>query len=147
MEQVDDEPITRAAVAIPARQLLAQHSAMRNIIGQLGRSAAPAPVPFFGSGFGVALLAELKSVKPVWLLIEIAKASQSRIGKPDLLGAAVLWTREHSPSGRNPVMVLTDRISERGAAESLGFVERWTCGGRRPWWLGGAGPVVRAFSA
>ena len=32
VEQVDDEPITRAAAAIPAGQLLAQHSAMHKII-------------------------------------------------------------------------------------------------------------------
>jgi len=134
VEQLNDGPITRAVTAIPAGQLSAQQSQLRNVIRQLGRPAAPPPVPVFG--FGEVLLAELKSVKPAWLLIEISKSSQNPLGNPALLGAALQWAHENSEPARDPVMVLTDTMPERRAAESLGFVERRTWGRRWPWWLG-----------
>lgn len=145
VEQVDDGPITRAATAIPVRQLSPQHSALRNVIRQLGRPAVPPPVPVFG--FGEVLLAELKSVEPVWLLIEISKASQNPMGDPALLRAALDWARAHSEPARDPVMVLTDTMPERRAAEILGFVERRTWGRRWPWWLGVAAPVAWQIGA
>jgi hypothetical protein len=145
VEQVDDGPVIRAATAIPAGHLSSQHSMLRNVIRQLGRPATPPPVPVFG--FGEVLLAELKSVRPLWLLIEISKASQNRMGDPALLGAALQWSREHSEPARDPVMVLTDTMPERRAAESLGFVERRTWGLPWPWWLGVAAPVACTFSA
>jgi FXSXX-COOH protein len=145
VEQVDGGPIIRAVTAIPAGQLAASHSGLREVIRRLGRPAAPPPVPVFG--FGEVLLAELKLVRPVWLLIEISKASQNRTGDPALLGAALQWARENSEPARDPVMVLTDTMPERRAAESLGFVERRTWGRRWPWWLGVAAPVARSSDA
>jgi hypothetical protein len=134
VEQANDGPITRAVTAIPAGQVSAQQSQLRNVIRQLGRPAAPPPVPVFG--FGEVLLAELRSVKPAWLLIEISKSSQNPLGDPALLEAALHWAHENSEPARDPVMVLTDTMPERRAAESLGFVERRTWGRRWPWWLG-----------
>jgi hypothetical protein len=134
VEQLNGGPITRAVTAIPAGELSAQQSQLRNVIRQLGRPAAPPPVPVFG--FGEVLLAELRSVKPAWLLIEISKSSQNPLGNPALLGAALQWAHENSEPARDPVMVLTDTMPERRAAESLGFVERRTWGRRWPWWLG-----------
>jgi hypothetical protein len=143
VEQVDGGPISRAVTAIPAGRL--QHSVLRDVIRQVGRPATPPPTPVFG--FGEVFLAEVKAVKPVWLLIEISKASQNQVGDPGLLGVALAWAREHSEPERDPVMVLTDTIPERRAAESLGFVERRTWGRHWPWWLGVAAPVVRLFDA
>jgi len=145
VEQVVDGPIIRAAAAVPAEQVLSHHSILQTAIRALAGPAVPPPVPVLG--FGEVLRAELTSVKPVWLVIEFSKASQSRLGDPALLGAALEWTREHSEPMRDPVMVLTDTMSERRAAESLGFIERRAWGRRRPWWLGVAGPVAHAFSA
>jgi hypothetical protein len=145
VEQVDGGPISRAVTAIPAGRL--QHSVLRDVIRQVGRPATPPPMPVFGFGFGEVLLAEVKAVKPVWLLIEISKASQNQLGDPGLLGVALVWAREHSEPERDPVMVLTDTIPERRAAQSLGFVERRTWGRHWPWWLGVAAPVVRLFDA
>jgi hypothetical protein len=145
VEQVDGGPIIRAVTAVPAGQLSESNSGLREVIRRLGRPAAPPPVPVFG--FGEVLLAELKLVRPVWLLIEISKASQNRTGDPALLGAALKWAREHSEPARDPVMVLTDTMPERRAAESLGFVERRTWGRRWPWWLGVASPVARSSDA
>lgn len=145
VEQVDGGPIIRAVTAIPAGQLSSEGSHLRNDIRQLGRPVTPPPVPVFG--FGEILLAELKSVSPAWLLIEISKASQNRVGDPALLAAALHWAREHSEPARDPVMVLTDTMPERRAAESLGFVERRTWGRRWPWWLGVAPPSASAFGA
>ena len=143
VEQVDGGPIVCAVTAIPAGQL--QHSVPRDVIRQVGRPASPPPVPVFG--FGEVLLAEVKSVKPVWLLIDISKASQSRMRDPALLGTALQWAREHSQPALDPVMVLTDTMPERRAAESLGFVERRTWGRCWPWWLGVAAPVTCTFDA
>jgi hypothetical protein len=145
VEQVGDGPIIRAAAAVPAEQVLAQRPVLRTVIRAPGRSAGRPAAPVFE--FGEVLLAELKSVKPVWLLIEFSKASQGRMADPALLGAALEWTRDHSEPARDPVMVLTDTMSERRAAESLGFIECRSWGRRRPWWLGVAGPVARACSA
>jgi hypothetical protein len=145
VERVDDGPIIRAVTAIPAVQLSAQPSVLRDVIRRLGRPVASPPVPVFG--FGEVLIAELKSVKPVWLLIEISKASQNLMGDPALLGAALQWAREHSEPARDPVMVLTDTMPERRAAESLGFVERRTWGRRWPWWLGVASPLACVLQA
>lgn len=145
VEQVGDGPIIRAAAAIPAGQLLAQQSKLRDVIRRLGRAAAPPPVPVFG--LGEVLLAELRSVKAVWLLIEISKASKKPMGGPALLGVALHWVREHSEPDRDPVMVVTDTMSECRAAESLGFVERRMRGRHWPWWLGVAAPVARSFDA
>jgi FXSXX-COOH protein len=139
VEELDDGPIVRAVTAIPARELAGPHSVLREVIRRLGRPAAPPPIPVFG--FGEVLLAELKSVKPVWLLIEISRESHHTMGDPALLAAALDWAREHSVPARDPVMVLTDTMPERRAAESLGFVERRTWGRRWPWWLGVAAPL------
>jgi hypothetical protein len=79
------------------------------------------------------------------LLIEVSKASQNPAGDPGLHGAALAWAREQPAS--DPVMVLTDTIPERRAAESLGFVECHTWGRRWPWWLGVAAPVGWLFDA
>jgi hypothetical protein len=145
VEQMDGGPIIRAVTAIPAEQLSLQHSRLRDAIRRLGRPAAPPPLPVFG--FGEVLLAELKSVKPAWLLMEISKASQNQMGDPALLETALQWARENSEPARDPVMVLTDTMPERRAAESLGFVERRTWGRHWPWWLGVAAPLVRTFGA
>lgn len=145
VEQVDGGPIIRAVTAIPARQLWQQHSVLRDVIRKIGRPVAPPAVPVFG--FGEVLLAELKSVKAVWLLIEISKASQNRMGDPALLGAALQWAREHSEPALEPVVVLTDTMPERAAAESLGFVERRTWGRHWPWWLGVVTPMALMFVA
>jgi hypothetical protein len=145
VEQMDGGPIIRAVTAIPAGQLSSEGSPLRNDIRQLGRPVAPPPVPVFG--FGEILLAELKLVGPAWLLIEISKASQNLTGDPALLAVALHWAREHSEPARDPVMVLTDTMPERRAAESLGFVERRTWGRRWPWWLGVTPSVARAFGA
>ena len=142
---VDDEPIARAVTAIPAGELLSAHSGLREAIRRLGRPAAPPPVPVFG--FGEVLLAEVKLVRPVWLLIEISKPSQNLTGDPALLGAALDWARGRSGASGDPVMVLTDTMPERRAAERLGFVERRTWGRRWPWWLGVAAPVERSSGA
>jgi hypothetical protein len=127
--------------AIPAGQL--QPSVLRDVIRQVGRQALPPPVPVFGFGFGFGfgevLLAEVKSVKPVWLLIEISNASQNRMGILPYL-ARRCSGRGSTRTLRFPVMVLTDTMPERRAAENLGFVERRTWGRRWPWWLGGGGP-------
>lgn len=143
VEQVDGGSICRAVTALPAERL--KHSGLRDVIRQIGRPALPPAVPVFG--FGEVLLAEVKSVKPGWLLIEISKASQNPAGDPGLLGAALAWAREQSEPASEPVMVLTDTIPERRAAESLGFVERRTWGRRWPWWLGVAAPVACLFDA
>jgi hypothetical protein len=45
------------------------------------------------------------------------------------------------------VMVLTDTMPERRAAENLGFVERRTWGRRWPWWLGVGAPAACTFDA
>src|SRR5450631_1603106 len=141
VEQVGDGPITRAVTAIPAGELLSPHSMLRDVIRRLGRPAAPPPVPVFG--FGEVLLAELKLVRPAWLLIEVSKPSQNPLGSPALLEAALVWARESSEPAPAPVMVLTDTMPERRAAESLGFVERRTWGRRWPWWLGVAPMLAR----
>lgn len=145
VEQRDNGPITRAVTAIPARELTVPHSVLRDAIRRLGRPTAPPPVPVFG--FGEVLLAELKSVRPMWLLIEISRESQNPAGDPALLAAGLQWAREHSEPALDPLMVLTDTMPERRAAESLGFVERRTWGRRWPWWLGVAAPVARASGA
>ena len=145
VEQPDEGPIARAVTAIPAGELLSQHSVLRDVIRRLGRPVAPPPVPVFG--FGEVLLAELKLVRPVWLLTEISKPSQNVSGDPALLGTALRWAREHSEAAGEPVMVLTDTMPERRAAESLGFVERRTWGRRWPWWVGVAAPVARSSGA
>jgi FXSXX-COOH protein len=145
VEQMDDGPIARAVTAVPAGELLSPHSVLRDVIRRLGRPADPPPVPVFG--FGEVLLAELKLVRPVWLLIEISKPSQNRIGDPALLGTALRWARERSEPAGDPVMVLTDTMAERRAAEDLGFVERRTWGRHWPWWLGVVAPVARSSDA
>jgi len=79
VEQVGDGPIIRAAAAVPAEQVLAQRPVLRTVIRALGRSTVPPSAPVFG--FGEVFLAELMSVKPVWLLIEFSKALQGRMGE------------------------------------------------------------------
>ena len=145
VEQLDNGPILRAVTAIPTRELTGPHSALHDVIRRLGRPTTPPPVPVFG--FGEVLLAELKSVRPVWLLIEISRESQNLDGDPALLAASLKWAREGSESALDPVMVLADTMPERRAAESLGFVERRTWGRRWPWWLGVAAPVASASDA
>ncbi len=145
VEQIDNGPILRALTAIPARELTAQHSALRDVIRRVGRRTAPSPAPVFG--FGEVLLAELDRVRPVWLLVEISRESQNLFGDPALLAAGLKWARESSEPALDPVMVLTDTMPERRAAESLGFVERRTWGQRWPWWLGVAPPVGLASDA
>ena len=145
LEEVDDGPVARAVIAVPAGELLSQHSLLRDAIRRLGRPAAPPPLPVFG--FGEVLLAELKLVRPVWLLIEISKPSQNLTGDPALLDAALQWARGRSGAAGEPVMVLTDTMPERRAAERLGFVERRTWGRHWPWWLGVAAPVARLSGA
>lgn len=142
VEQVDDGPIIRAVTAIPAAQL-PQHYVLRDVIRELGRPATHPPTPVVG--YDQVLLAELKSVRPAWLLIAISKASQNRMGDPALLRAALQWARSHSEPARDPVMVLTDTVPEREAAERLGFVEHRTWD--RRWWLGVAAPVARRLGA
>ena len=145
VEQVEGAPIARAVTAIPVGELLSSHSVLRDVIRRLGRPVAPPPVPVFG--FGEVLLAELKLVRPTWLLIEISKPSQNLTGDPGLLGAALQWAGDQSVPAGDPVMVLTDTMPERRAAESLGFVERRTWGRRWPWWLGVTAPVTRSSGA
>lgn len=149
VEQVGDGPIIRAVAAIPAGQLLAQQSKRRDDIRRLGRASAPPPVPVPVPVFGLGkdLLAELRSVKAVWLLIEISEASEKPVGRPFLLEAALSWAREHSEPAHDPVMVVTDTIPESRAAESLGFVESRTRRRHWPWWLGIAAPVGGSFYA
>ena len=145
VEQMEGEPIARAVTAIPAGELLSSHSVLRDAIRRLGRPVAPPPVPVFG--FGEVLLAELKLVRPTWLLIEISKPCQNLTGDPALLAAALQWASDQSGHAGDPVMVLTDTMPERRAAESLGFAERRTWGRRWPWWLGVTVPVTRSPGA
>jgi hypothetical protein len=145
VEQTDTGPVARAVTAVPAEDLMSQHSVLRDAIRRLGRPVAPPPLPVFG--FGEVLLAELKLVRPVWLLIEISEPSKNLNGDPALLGVALQWARERSGTAGEPVMVLTDTMPERRAAERLGFVERRTWGRRWPWWLGVAAPVAHSSGA
>jgi len=138
VEQVDDGPILCAVTAIPAAQLPPQHDVLRDVIRELGRPATPPPTPVVG--YDRVLLAELTSVRPAWLLIEISKASQNRRGDPALLSAALQWARAHTAPAHGPVMVLTDTMPERTAAQRLGFVERRTWD--RRWWLGVVAPAA-----
>ena len=132
VEKVDDGPVIRAVIAIPAGQLPMRQSALRQVTRELGRPATATPV----AGFSQHLVDELTSVESLWLLIEISKASQNQLGDPALLGTALQWARAHGEPAGSPVMVLTDTIPERAAAESLGFVERRSGGRSWPWWLG-----------
>ena len=135
VEQPAGAPIVRAVIAIPARQLPQRHKLLRQGAGQLGKAQTPGPL----SGFSQELLDELTSAGSLWLLIEISKASHNRLGDPALLGQALSWARAQS-GPHAPVMVLTDTMPERRAAESLGFVERRTGSLGWLWWLGVAAP-------
>jgi hypothetical protein len=128
--------IVRAVTAIPAGQLPRRHTVLRHLNRQLGGPATGQMM----AGFGQDLLAELTSVESCWLLVEISKASQNKLGDPALLGTALSWARLQSEPAGDPVLVLTDTLPERMAAQSLGFVERRTGGLSWPWWLGVAGP-------
>ena len=135
VEQPAGGPIVRAVIAIPAGQLPQRHRLQRQAARQLGKASTPAPL----SGFSQELLDELTSAGSLWLLIEISKASHNRLGDPALLSRALRWARTQS-GPHAPVMVLTDTMPERTAAESLGFVERRTGGLGWLWWLGVAAP-------
>ena len=143
VEQMDGGPITRAVMAIPAGHLPQQRSILGRVSGQLGRP--PTPLPAAALGFPDSILAELSSARSWWVLIEISKPSQNRIGDPALLGTALRWVRAQSASGCDRVMVLTDTMPERAAAESLGFVEVGSGGQDWPWWLGMSDPVTQAI--
>ena len=135
--------IVRAVTAIPAGQLPRRHTVLRHLVRQLGGQATGEIV----AGFGQDLTAELASAKSWWLLVEISKASQNELGDPALLGTALSWARLQSQPAGDPVLVLTDTLPERMAAESLGFVERRTGGLSWPWWLGFAGPEASSLRA
>ena len=124
-----DGRITRAVAVVPG----GQHSPWETV----GRVVAPdlARVPP-GPEAGRALGTELAAVAPRWVLSEISQGSLEQPGPPALLGAALRWARAEPGWRHGPIAVVADTETERQAAESLGFTQRWTGGPPPGWWLG-----------
>jgi hypothetical protein len=133
VEHATDGRIARAVAVVPGARLSPWEPVGRVVAPDLAR-LAPLHAP--GPEVGRVFRTELAAVAPSWVLGEISKSALTQPGHPALLEAALRWGRAQPARERGPIAVVADTESEREAAESLGFVERWAGGLHPGWWLG-----------